>query len=140
MGIIFLDWDGVMQVSVLDNVKAETVKNFNEIIDNTGAHVVISSMRRVLGVDYFKRKFAENGIKGQIIGELTVLPIETRGERVIDFLSQPAYKNASYVIIDNHSRYTPSQKLYKLVKVNSNTGLTHGNASRAIAILNDWKT
>ena len=140
MGIIFLDWDGVMKVADNEPVRPEAIKNFNYIIEFTGAKVVIASMRRFLGVDYFKKKFKESGIKGEIIDELSILPIETRGQKVADFLNARRYRNASFVIIDDHSRYTESQKVHKLVKVDSRIGLTQANADRAIAILNDWKT
>ena len=87
--LIFLDIDGVLNseewyierqskdysYSYLDEFSPNLIRNFNKLIDKTGASVVISSTWRMSrSIDELKQLFESLGIRGNIIGKTPFLP------------------------------------------------------------------
>lgn len=142
MKIIFLDIDGVLNGHfLLDNgycgILPDCIKNFNRIVDNTDAKVVLSSAWRYmisggamtkLGFEYM---FKTHGAKMELI-DITKSDeeIDGRAEQIDEWIQRN--KPERFVIIDDLHLTTP----HPFIKTESKVGLTFNQAQRAIDILN----
>lgn len=160
MRIIFLDMDGVMnsdgffqkrQNSHMDfgegQIDDELVANLNQLVQATGAKIVISSSWRHIWdhneiADMLVSKGfqfpesiidqtpeSEGGFRGQEIDDWLAL----NGERQrIDDQQMPI---ESYVILDDNNDFTTEQQP-RFVHTSPNHGLTLNDVKKAITILN----
>ena len=138
--IIFVDIDGVFQLSsyinylVKNNMKTkdkhgqlfdtECIKNFNEIIDITGADVVITSSWRFNGLISMKKLWKARGLKGNIIGITTIgapFEFDCRGQEIERWFMDNG-KPSKFVIIDDCNIGDYYNK--EFVKTNTKTGIT----------------
>lgn len=138
MKLIFLDIDGVLNRLGTENrtttrwrgfigMEPELVIRFNELCENTGAKVVLSSTWR-LDPDW-REVMKANGLRCEFI-DRTPSDGNERGEEVDEWLCAFLKKETveKYVIIDDDSDFYPTQPLFK---TDYREGLT---AERAVAI------
>ena len=162
MKVIFLDIDGVLNVipkgfDEYGGIFHENfVDNLKNIIEQTGAKLVISSSWRCMGVDWLKDMWGFRKYPGEIID---ITPNEhdvfryginkhenkvIRGEEIKLWLMVNEVDN--YVIIDDDTDMLPEQ-FYNFVKTSENSdhedcidigyGLTKKCSELAIKILNN---
>lgn len=147
MKIIFLDIDGVICVNWMEFVDEfghgfhkDYVDNLAEIINSTGAKIVMSSTWRKAGLNEMKRMWEMRDLPGELIDVTPVLWTK-RGEEIEEYLREnPCDK---YVILDDDTDFLPEQKPFFIrTSVNQHTGafnglgLTKECAEKAIQILN----
>ncbi len=149
MKVIFLDIDGVLVNTdallagrKLDgNVRfaPECVRALNAITEATGAALVISSNWRRFNKDMFAI-LAENGVRGQIIGQTPdlgtvrrsgVVVTVDRGREILAWLS--LHRPERFIILDDEDDM--GDLLPRLVQTDYSTGLTESDAQRAIGLL-----
>jgi len=109
--IILLDLDGVLITTPSwkkDNIHDDGYSNFNpicvdklnEILDETGYDLVLSSARRMwIDIDQMNVYFKNRGIKKSIIAYVPEYDVITRKEEIECFLNE--YKPNNYLIIDD---------------------------------------
>jgi len=152
--IIFLDIDGVLNSEVdfmLNGNKEERVdiaprpmKLLNELIEDTGAEVVVSSVWRFgHTVESMQKLLESKGFKGNVVG---LTPSYgngvVRGNEILkwikdndEYLGIPYYNYESYVIFDDDSDMLLWQQ-FNFIKVDGYIGLTPTNTYKARWILN----
>lgn len=127
MKVIFLDIDGVMITahSTMGRFDPACVENLRQILDQTGASIVISSTYRRLGLVTLKKLFAKNGITDRLIGLTPTISYGTRGEEINQYLEEasldPSTSIESFVIIDDHDNM--GELSPHLVQTNGTVGL-----------------
>ena len=154
MKIIFLDFDGVMDTAYYDHVLSKEglsgndsfgsvfdpncVKNLKEIIDKTGADIVVSSSwKYFMTYKDFLDMWEYRCLPG-FVTDVTPTPTvrRNRGDE-IDAWLQECDVECQYVIIDDldESNFNEHQ-LQRLLVVNPFNGIDEEIAERAIEILN----
>ena len=153
--IIFLDIDGVLYTSgyykylTLTQQKfrdkygflfdPKCIKNFNEIIEETGAKVVISSTWRRAGIDIMRNLFKDRGIKGDIIGLTPIATIEDlyfcRGEEIEHWLTYNGMPD-KFVILDDVSLGDGYDSWKGFIQTDMETGITEEIKEKVINYLN----
>lgn len=153
--VIFLDIDGVLnfngcrdKIGGLYFVNDNRIKLLKEIIDATGAKIVLSSTWRIgwYDRDYglhsphvedfnkLEEKLNESGIT--FISRTPILPSGYRGEEIKSWLDNWMGEPVeSFVIIDDDSDMKPFMD--RLVQTSFNKGLQQKNVDKAIRLLND---
>lgn len=149
MKIIFLDIDGVlnnMESLRFPRTRITTskhsystahptcIKALNHLTAETDARLVISSTWRGLGLKNLRLLFQEWGIRGSVIGLTPDLGFVDRGIEIEAWLenNQP---NDAYVILDDGDDMASLKQF--LVQTDYEVGLTHNDALRAVAVLNN---
>ena len=135
MKIIFLDIDGVLNVEYNEKdkyghiFKEEYVQNLAEIIEKTGAKIVISSTWKDKGIERIHNLWLERGLPGEIIDitpdcidvvkstEIEFYDEVKRGDEIKLWLDRNKVDN--YVIIDDIDDFLEEQKSHF---VNCSTG------------------
>lgn len=165
MKVIFLDIDGVLNheafyrerfekkhdESVVEypysEIDPKCVDHLNNLVENTGAKIVISSTWRHSGLEYCKNALVSHGFKGDIIG---VTPSSRcnmclRGNEILDWIKKNEeligcsyYNFTEYVILDDDSDMLYWQRNNFLL-IDRFVGLTMGDVFRAKKILNNGK-
>lgn len=160
MKVIFLDIDGVLvnrhfwfklqaqnkkprdeeHTHLFDPV---CISNLNELVEKTGAKIVISSTWRYLGIDRLREIFKRRNMLGDIIGLTTIERFEdvssiysgeSRGRQIQEYLdTHPEIEN--YVIIDDDSDMLESQ-MNNFVHTTFDHGFLKAHLDDAIKILN----
>lgn len=139
MKIIFLDIDGVMITanSSIDRFDPDCVENLKQIMDQTGALLVVSSTYRSLGFERLKEWFEINGITKGLIGLTPLIPYGTRGEEIKQFIGEasldPSTTIDHFVIIDDHDNMGALRPY--LVQTNGRIGLDHSIRDKVIQFL-----
>lgn len=161
MKLIFLDIDGVLVNRASTrlprtplegrDVTASTahpscVEQLNRVTDATSAKFVISSVWRGLGVKTMRELFTKWGVKGKIVGRTPDLSRRNRnskiyvaverGEEIQAWLalhSRMRWPTEPFVIIDDNADMNGLSD--RLVRTEFESGLTAGDAERAIAML-----
>lgn len=142
--IIVLDIDGVlngtllpMTGSNLPDVIPELVGRLNQVVEATGARIVMStSWRTRLTLEEWQNFFDENGIKAIVVG---VTPSfrnfrTAREDEIEIYIHQHRIKN--FVILDD----IPMVRLKDhAVETDHNYGLSQADVEKAIKILNGNK-
>ncbi len=132
--IIFLDIDGVLNCGSWlyangpfgttkgdDKIDPAAVKRFNQIIEQTNAKIVVSSVWRIgETLESMKVIFDKHNIKGEIIG-LTPNKGRYRGDQIQYWLDDFDGKIDLFVILDDDSDMGDLSN--KLVKTSFQTGL-----------------
>ena len=152
MKIIFLDFDGVMDTAYYDDFLFEEgldacdefgpifdpdcVRNLKEIIDNTGASIVVtSSWKEYMAYEAFLDMWMARGLPG-FVTDVTPTVSRKRGDEIDAWLDE-CDRDCQYVIIDDldGSNFNEHQ-LSRLLVVNPYNGLDDVTMERAIALLN----
>ncbi len=168
MKLIFLDIDGVFNsekyykqrkdFTPWDESKEfdpECVNNFNRIIGQTGAKIVVSSCWRRGNLNYLQTLFQIVGIYGEVTGETPKLWGDNFGsvprgceikKCLADTFNYPLYDYAkkngeiteveTYCIIDDDSDMLYNQR-DNFIHTNGLVGLTENDCIKAIEILNN---
>lgn len=150
--VIFLDIDGVLRPATQSGFNKRCVGYINQLVDESGAKVVLSSTWRY-NMEEVEKQFPENGIRFEIFDVTSTFSISKyegtqswtpdymkvpRGVEIQgwlkDFNSMEQYVE-SYVIIDDNSDILLTQ-LPHYVKVDQTKGLTKQNLKDSIQVLN----
>ena len=154
MKIIFLDFDGVMDTAYYDHVLSKLrlsgndtfgtvfdpncVQNLKEIIDKTGADIVVSSSwKYFMTYKDFLDMWEFRGLPG-FVTDVTPTPDirRNRGDEIDAWLDE-CNVECQYVIIDDlDATNFNDHQLPRLLVVNPFNGLDESTAERAIQILN----
>ena len=155
MKIIFLDFDGVMdtarcelilRISGRPSIDAygtifdpECVWNLKQIIDKTGAKIVVSSSwKDLLSFEELHDMWEKRGLPGEVIGTAPyTLECRNRGDE-IDLWLKECDEECQYVILDDIDAGNFNEhQLEMLVVVDAVKGLDEVAAKRAIKTLNE---
>jgi hypothetical protein len=135
--VIFLDVDGVLNCATTKErwhgvigMEKEKVNLFNDIIERTGASVVLSSYWRLN--DDWEKIMKKNGLKCKFLGRTEHFWQKDRGYEIKDWLDKN--KVEKYVIIDDDSDMLEGQKLFQ---TSWKIGLTKEISEQIIAYLNE---
>lgn len=147
---IFGDIDGPLNTGRSDNMNShlykhhfdnEAVKNLRQIVDSTGAFIVISSSWRHVGLQKLQELWHDWVLPGKVIGctpgwwgdEET---FASRGAEIQKWIERNAKAPFRYVIIDDFddSEAQENQRDY-WIRVNPHCGISKDNAYEAIRIL-----
>ena len=143
MKVIFLDIDGVLNSGAwyvkrpsdgrwpISHLDPDAVKVLNEIIEKTGAVVVVSSTWRIgQGRTWLQEVLTTAGFTGTVVGKTTVLDEKERGHEIQEWLDNvaPMYARRNdpvshFVILDDDTDMAHLRS--KLVHINHDAGLTH---------------
>lgn len=155
MKIIFLDFDGVMDTSYYDHIlnkkglpgsdsfgiifDPKSVRNLKEIIDKTGADIVVSSSwKYFMTYKDFLDMWKYRGLPG-FVTDVTPIPSvrRNRGDEIDAWLTE-CNEECQYVIIDDldGSNFNEHQ-LSRLLVVNPFCDIDENIVERAIALLSD---
>lgn len=138
MKIIFLDIDGV-----LITVKSRTVpdsrcvKILNDITDNTGAKIVVTSHRGISGKGIIGEWLAEHGVTGEVFDVTEHGRSLCRGYLIAKWLrdikDNTDINIDGFVIVDDDSDM--AYLIHKLVRTNPVVGITKDDARNIIYML-----
>ena len=138
------DWLGRMQDKFgipTAHFDPSRVTLFNEIIDVTGADIVLStSWRRLPPGEELLGILREVGIRGNVVGETpTGGAWDSRYSEIMGWISQNLYKGL-YVILDDCVRPeqapTP-EEAYRIIQTSMNHGLMKSHVVHAIHVLGE---
>lgn len=136
MTVIFLDFDGVMTTrkTRYDNFDPECTKRLQEILDKTGAKIVVSSTWRInKDLVFLKKLFEEWGINpDDVIGLTPRFSGKGRGTEITAWLDKNLVDN--YIVIDDDSFDIPPH-LERLVHTKTDIGLQDVDRDLAITKL-----
>lgn len=139
MKVIFLDIDGVMitNLSSKRGFNPTCVENLNQIIQQTGASIVVSSTYRQMGFSLLKEWFKANGIEEGLIGITPITSYRTRGEEIKQYIEEaqldPSLTVDQFVIIDDYDDM--SDLLPYLIQTDGKIGLDSNTRDKAIQML-----
>lgn len=142
--IIFLDFDGVITTEKSGySIDPEKVDLLHQIINETGAKIVISSSWRTNDLESTKEQFKDTSFVNDIIGITRRLYIPlgndkwmvVRGVEIKEWLDNCDEDIKSYVILDDETDLLLEQK-DNFVKTDTYLGLSEENVKQAIKILN----
>ena len=162
--VIFLDIDGVLNTkwwyTQMDSnthkdkygyaFDPKAVANLKNIIEETGADIVISSSWKCFGLSQMEDMWNERNLPGKIIDitpnsvsdELllnadidSIEMFHIRGEEIKEWLSKHGKRISNYVIIDDMDNMLPEQQSY-FVQTNPEVGITKEDSEKVINILN----
>jgi len=148
MKVIFLDLDGVMINGSYQNLSSEydgyafnpsSVDHLKQIIDQTGAYIVVTSTYRKAGFSFLKKMFESNGITQGLIGQTPILAYHSRGREIQQYIDEsrldPALTVEKFVIIDDHDDM--GELMPYLVQTTWHSGLDEEAKNKAIQMLQD---
>lgn len=166
--ILFLDLDGVLNTARWheqakgDQLKDDygytfdptAVANLAQIIERTGADIVISSSWKCMGLSQMEDMWEDRNLPGKIIGitpnsvsDELLLDVDIdsidlfhiRGEEIKEWLTTYGKNVSHYVIIDDMDHMLPEQQSH-FVQTNPEVGITEDDANKAITIMNKSKS
>lgn len=142
--VIFLDIDGVLNdaepVQALPTGKTqwaklldrERVSRLNEIIESTGAEVVLSSSwRQVHSLDEMQDILEIRGFEGRLVDQTPVIN-ETRGQQIEAWLARHRDDVARYVAIDDSPFMSPLPRTHCVKTSGRRGGMTEDERDEAI--------
>jgi hypothetical protein len=135
--VIFLDIDGVLAPILrwdrYGDLDRACIKVLNEIVEASGADVVVSSTWRYgKTVAELQEILASDGFSGRVVDKTPIgAPGADRGDEIATWLAQHAVDG--YVIIDDHVDMGTLRT--HLVQTHPARGLEPADAPRALAIL-----
>ena len=147
--IIFLDIDGVLNVYCESRDKygctfhTHFEDNLHDLIEATGAEIVISSTWRYSGLKVMQNMWRDRGLAGNVIDITPIIHDGIRGDEIDYWLRENQVDN--YVIIDDDDDMLPEQMEHfvktsenhdHIDKVDFGYGLTKECTLKAISILN----
>lgn len=155
MKIVFLDVDGVLnsqrvadrigwgghfnesEEATHENVKwgQSLVDNLKEIVQKTGAQIVMSSTwRKFFSIEKFKEMFAVYNFNDAPVIDKTPGGYRSRGMEIDEWLADNPHVK-QYVILDDYDDFLPEQAQY-YVETDPEVGLSEEDRDKAIQILN----
>ena len=155
MKVIFLDFDGVMDTAYYGHILGKEglpyhdefgavfdpncVECLKEIIDKTGAEIVVtSSWKSLMTYKDMLNMWEQRGLPGYVIDVTpSTSKCRHRGDEIDAWLKE--YKDeCQYVILDDFDeRSFNEHQLSRLIVVNPYHGLDENAAERAIKLLSD---
>ena len=143
--VIFLDVDGVMNnhdtrtdhhVGLVSWLDPKNVAVLNEIVQATGAVVVVSSTWRLtMTFDELRASFVAAGSVAELVGITPDIDARQRDLEIQAWLSAQSAPPSRYVILDD-DREMPTQP-EKLVKTCPSRGLSADDVPAVLALLAD---
>ncbi len=153
MKVIFLDFDGVMDTAYNDHIRSKEclpisdeygilfdpacVRNLKQIIDATGADIVVSSSwKYLMSYQEFLKMWEDRGLPG-FVTDVTPNPVNrrNRGDE-IDAWIEECRTDCQYIIIDDlEANNFNEHQIPRLLIVNPFFGLDEETAERAICLL-----
>ena len=148
---IFLDIDGPLNTGRNDFLAPEryghhfdndAVGNLRDIIDQTGAKIVISSSWRHMGLSRIQEIWREWNLPGEVIGCTpgewgASEAFDTRGQEIRQWLDDNAIEPFNFVVIDDFTKEEAAIGQEEFwITVNPHCGISKENADRAIRLLN----
>ena len=146
--LIFLDIDGVLCENFDPNRLEEApipaaVSNFNNLVRETGAKVILSSFRT-----YFQsnlqvyRALVNIGVQSTMIDYIRYFNpynvVQDKDDQISKYILNNNLKN--YIVIDDYALFENISDIKKkFVKTNPMKGLTNSNVNLAKKILNDYE-
>lgn len=121
---------------LLSMIDKKAVKLLNDVVEETGCKIVISSTWRKVNGDYqyLETLLKKKGFKGEVIDATPVLWTE-RGNEVLEWLSEhPNVTN--YIIVDDDSDFSDEQKLKHFVWTDPYCGFSPNSAYKCKWMLN----
>lgn len=106
------------------------VENLNNLINETGADIVVTSSNRIEGLAYMQELFILRGIKGCVIGITPVTLKADRSEEIMQWIAKNG-EPERFIIYDDEEI-----NLNKFIGVDDRYGLTSVNVEVGIEILN----
>ncbi|WP_134701827.1 HAD domain-containing protein [Ammoniphilus sp. YIM 78166] len=146
MKVIFLDIDGVMITGT--HLKPShayngyefapvAVENLKEIIEQTGAAIVVSSTWRTGGFAFLQNMFHSNGIAKGLVGQTPVIHYASRGQEIQQYIEEskwdPTLKVDRFIILDDNDDMGHLRSY--LVRTHWRTGLDEEAKEQAIQML-----
>lgn len=146
MKVIFIDIDGVM-VTGSHLVKStdyegyefnpNCVKNLKEILNKTGAYIVVSSTWRKGGFNRLKTIFESYGMHSRLIGQTPVNDYGIRGDEIKQYNEESSLDPSStiekFIILDDDDDM--GELIPFLVQTSWSKGLDENAKERAIKML-----
>nr|WP_274382741.1 HAD domain-containing protein [Methylorubrum extorquens] len=146
---MFLDVDGVLNADrtpawrgrdIVWRVEAACVGYLNEVLDRTGATVVVSSAWRIgphRGPEGCRAMLRERGVRARFHRDWRTKRMwgGPRGDEIAEWLSRHP-EVTSWAIVDDDSDLLPGQRA-RFVQTSGFDGLTRSKAELLVAILND---
>jgi hypothetical protein len=148
MKIIFLDFDGVLQINRSRSkpyqpgsptFDRESVSNLNRLIELTDAKIVVSSSWRLDSDLPLQRLLEFEGVKGEVVGQTPYLGLgyHGRGAEIYAFLREDNLPIEHFVILDDDiehdiADYFPNS----LVRTDMASGFDKAAFKQALEILN----
>lgn len=143
MKLVFLDFDGVLNSSRFYTVRPShefrldraAVARVNELLDRTGAKVVVSSVWRIgRSIEALQAVLEEYGFRGRVIGRTPRLRAAIRGEEIREWLvTHPKVDVTSFVIIDDDADMVDLSD--RLVQTTHRYGITRRHVVAAVRML-----
>ena len=148
---LFLDIDGPLNTRRNDfldperyghHFDNEAVENLREVIDHTGAKIVISSSWRHMGLSRIQEIWREWNLPGEVIGCTPgewgdAETFDTRGQEIQRWLEKNAVEPYRFVIIDDYGKEESASGQEEFwITVNPHCGISKKDADRAIQLLN----
>ena len=154
--IVFLDMDGVMNSASFikrtggirgregkypevewwaSQIDPDTVKRLNQIIEDTGAHIVISSSWRIgAPLEHLQEILLHVGVNAEVIDVTPGMPYDERGDEICAWIKDCSEAVDSFVVLDDSDDM--GAVLDNLVRTDYETGLLDEHVEKAIAMLN----
>lgn len=146
MKVIFLDLDGVMITGSYQKRSTEfegyyftpsSVENLKQILERTGAYIVVSSTYRMAGFEYLRKMFNANGLTDGLIGQTPVIDYGIRGDEIRQYIEEsrldPQNAVEQFVILDDHDDM--GELMPYLVQTKWVSGLDEEAREKAIQML-----
>ena len=160
--IIFLDIDGVLNMLSKQSdqygalFEKRYVDNLAEIVEKTGAKIVISSSWRTLGIEHMRNMWKHRNLPGEIVditpdladfklvGETKLWVSPERGKEINAWLDKNPTKD--FIILDDEESFSDENLKDRFLKTSGNIfdkdsymgfGLINSIKEKAIKILNN---
>lgn len=146
MKVIFLDLDGVMITGSYQKRSTQfegyrftpsCVDNLKQMMEKTGAKIVVTSTYRMAGFEYLRKMFEANGLTEGLIGQTPVIEYSIRGEEIRQYIEEshfdPSNAVEQFVILDDHDDM--GELLPYLVQTHWVSGLDEEAKEKAIDML-----
>jgi hypothetical protein len=133
MKVVFLDIEGVLVTPDSSEADPHCVAALNQITEATGAHIVLSSIRRFEGLMCMREKLREWGVSAPLM-DMTKWPAKTtRDDEIAEWLDTFQREEIqAFVVLDDDDMCRLSRWA---VPVNGAMGLSVADAEKAIRIL-----
>jgi hypothetical protein len=148
MNIIFLDFDGVLQINRSRSklyrpgsptFDRESVSNLNLLIELTDAKIVVTSSWRLDSDLPLQRLLEFEGVKGEVVGQTPYLSLgyHGRGAEIYAFLREDNFPIEQFVILDDDIEHEIADHFpNSLVRTDMASGFDESAFKKAIEVMN----
>jgi hypothetical protein len=148
--VIFLDIDGVM-ITGTYRVRSNTYTGYafdpscvaylNEILDLTGASIVVTSTWRVgRSLQQLQQLFKENGISRGVAGQTPVIEYGTRGQEIYQYIHESRldseHEVKRFIILDDNDVMSEHLSPF-FIRTEWSKGIDHRVKNRVLDLLID---